>query len=67
MSNGQLTTRKVNQRARQALEDGDWGNDIRVKLGAFLLKIMLETVVDDDGEPAFVHSSSQVGTRFGVC
>eukprot|EP00615_Pteridomonas_danica_P004085 CAMPEP_0114332208 /NCGR_PEP_ID=MMETSP0101-20121206/2927_1 /TAXON_ID=38822 ORGANISM="Pteridomonas danica, Strain PT" /NCGR_SAMPLE_ID=MMETSP0101 /ASSEMBLY_ACC=CAM_ASM_000211 /LENGTH=791 /DNA_ID=CAMNT_0001462801 /DNA_START=303 /DNA_END=2678 /DNA_ORIENTATION=- len=48
-------TRSINMRARQALENGEWTNDIVAKFGAILIKLFLETAKDFDGTPSFSH------------
>ena len=55
MSSTGLTPRKINLRARLSLEDGDWSGDLKAKLGAALLHLLLESAKDDSGMPAFFH------------
>ena len=53
---GALSTRRINQRARNDLEDENgWSSSLKAKLGAELLHILLGTAMDGEGKPIFGH------------
>jgi len=70
-ANGTLSTRKINMRARLALEDGQWDEAIKMKLGAVLINTSCQALeakfTDAYGneriEPAFTHSMDQLSYR----
>jgi len=57
---GTLSTRRINLRARTALEEGDWSSELKVKLGAALIELMLRSVKDKSGAAAFSHTVIQM-------
>lgn len=60
---------KQAERALDSLEYADWPLAARIKLGAALIKFLLETAAwSEEGRPAFVHEvrSMQVRRRHGV-
>lgn len=66
------TTPQVNKLAENALESleyADWPLAARIKLGAALIKYLLESASwSEDGRPAFIHEvrSTKVRRRHGV-
>jgi DNA-directed RNA polymerase len=61
-----VTARKINLRARLSLEDGDWSNDLKVKLGAALVNILIDSAKDEDGSPAFYHRTVRLSYNHRV-
>ena len=64
--------RGVNRLARIALEDSDWGNVSRVKLGTVLLNLLIDTAfikipapLSDDADEVDAHAERQNGDGFG--
>lgn len=60
---------KQAERALDSLEYADWPLAARIKLGAALIKFLLETAAwSESGRPAFVHEirSTHVKRRHGV-
>jgi len=51
--------RRLRIRVRDVLEENEWGIDMKVKVGAILIKIVLEACKDRDGNPAFRHETIQ--------
>ena len=63
------TIKSVSKHARQALENAEWGREIRLKIGTVLLTALMNTakigVPDEKGElltlPAFYHDYKEAG------
>lgn len=70
LDTSKLTTIKsVSKHARQALENAEWGREIRLKVGTLLLTLLMDTakigVPDENGGlltlPAFYHDYKEAG------
>ncbi|CAN0467911.1 unnamed protein product, partial [Discosporangium mesarthrocarpum] len=64
-----LQINRLAERALDSLDYADWPTAVRIKLGAALIKSLLETATrSEDGRPAFIHEirSRQHKRRHGI-
>jgi DNA-directed RNA polymerase len=62
---GKGSVSTIIRRAEKLLDDDDykWTSELRIKLGALLTKLLLETAVDDAGCSSFVYEKRRTGMK----
>jgi len=61
--------RSLSKRVRLLLNEEAWSQQIKVKLGAALIKLLIESSKNEDGEEVFLHTSyfyASVQRRLGI-